>query len=63
MTVNFVSGSYDYALGTFYLKSDDDRIFKGSVNGENIELYLVSRPTRRASYLNLNNSKLQLKRN
>lgn len=62
MTVNFVSGSYDFALGTLYLRTDDDRIFKGSISGNDLELLLVSRTERRSSYLNLATSKLKMKR-
>ena len=63
MTVNFITGSYDYVLGTFYLKSDDDRILKGTINGDKVELYLISKPVRRSSYMNLSTSKIQLMRN
>lgn len=62
MTVNIVSGSYDYALKVFYLKTDDDRLFKGFLIGNDLELVLMSRPVRRSNYLNLMNSKIQLKR-
>ncbi len=62
LVINFTTGSYDYVLGTFYLKSDDDRIFKGSINQDTIDFYLVSKPVRRSNYLNLISSKIQLMR-
>ncbi len=62
MTVNFVSGSYDFALGIFYVETDDGRILKGSIRGDDVTLFLMSRPMRRSNYLNLQSSKLELRR-
>lgn len=62
MSINFVSGSYDFPLGTFYLKTDDNRIFKGSVSDDDLELLLISKPIRRSNYLQMMNTTIQMKR-
>ena len=62
LKISIIDGSYDFAIKTFYLKTDDGRILKGKVKEEEIILTIPSKFTRRAKYLNLHDSTFTLKK-
>ncbi len=57
-----MDGTYDFGVGTLYLKTEDGRIIKGFLKKGEIELVLPSKPLRRTKYLELTASKLKLVR-
>ncbi|MCM2350945.1 MAG: multicopper oxidase domain-containing protein [Bacteriovoracaceae bacterium] len=61
--LNIVDGTYDFGVGTIYLKTEDGRIIKGFLKKGEVELVLPSRPVRRTKYLDLTTSRLKLVRN
>lgn len=63
LTINFIDGTYDFALGVFYLRTDDNRLVKATIDETNsIEMILPSKPVRRTRYLDLTLSKFVLKK-
>jgi hypothetical protein len=58
-----VDGSYDFALNVVYLKTEDGRLIKGFIQGNDIEIILPSKPMRRTKYLNSSTSRFSMRRN
>lgn len=63
LTLNVVDGTYDFGVGSVYLKTEDGRIIKGQVKKDELEIILPSKPVRRTKYLDLTTSKIRLIRN